>query len=277
MKLLFLSLALPLLTGCTWGLQVIKEVSIELTSHYGLRRATVIVEVPANFSASYRAYYEPRTPEECQSFVAGTGGHQTRSNEQRTENIQASPFNQTVKFKVPLTFHIGACTMNLSTVVTSIESVNKEGDSASLKVVSTSQRNPKIPASEKLIRRLCGPVLWVVPEHAKVKKLSVYLQCRNADQQWSLPDIDDSLKYDSDITVSIDELKRHPVRYVYRRTPNVRPRFRDNWREFDNGWKACVADWDWLGEESCDFRDPQFTKFLMPDGRQCTIYPGCTE
>ncbi|MBX9407442.1 hypothetical protein K5E40_17355 [Pseudomonas baetica] len=277
MKILIIIMTLPLLTGCSWGLLFIKEGAVQLSSHHGLRRATLIVEVPENYSASYKAYYKPRTAEECQIYSVGTGTYHTRGGIQKSEIIEASPQARTAKFKVPLTYHLGTCTMNLSSLNTSISSIiNKEQDSSSLNIVSARSKLSRQPAPEKLIRNLCGPSLWLIPEHAELKKLSVSLRCTTADQHWQIPD-DEPYGNDSDISISLDELKVTPIRYVYRRTSTVRPQISENWMKFDNGWKPCKADWKWLGEERCAYRNPQFTKFLMNDGRVCTIYPGCTE
>ena len=276
MKLFLLSLTMPLLTGCTWGLLFIKEGSMELTSHYGFRRATIIVETPANFYASYTAYYEPRTPEECQFYSVGTGGYYTRDGKQKSETSKTSDLEQTIKFRVPLTYHLGTCTMQLSRLKTSIESANNKGSSTSLKIINTTPKTNKNILREKIVRNLCEPSFVILTAHTDFNKLSMYLPCEIANEQWQRSE-PPSHQPDLYKVISLDELRRTPVRYIYRITQNERPLFPKNWRKSDNGWKPCAPISKSLGEGECSHSESIFTNFQTPDGRICTIYPGCTE
>ncbi|QVW25385.1 hypothetical protein KJF94_07380 [Pseudomonas hormoni] len=276
MKLLLLSLTLPLLTGCTWGLLFIKEGAMELTSHYGIRRATIIVETPANFYASYTAYYKPRIPENCQFYGVGTGGYYTRDSKQKFEKSETRNLEQAIKFKVPLTYHIGTCTMHLSGLKTEIESTNNRGSSTSLDIISTTQKTNKNTLGEKTIRNLCDPSFVIKAATNDIKKISMYLPCKKANEQWQLLE---NILHQPDLhkEISFDELRRTPVRYIYRITQNERPLFPKNWIKSESGWKPCAPISKSLGEGACSHSESKFTDFQTPDGRICTIYPGCTE
>ena len=56
-----------------------------------------------------------------------------------------------------------------------------------------------------------------------------------------------------------------------------RPSTIDRWVEFPNGWKRCMGDGFEDRYGFCKVDKNEFSHFLMPDGKKCTIYPGCTE
>lgn len=56
-----------------------------------------------------------------------------------------------------------------------------------------------------------------------------------------------------------------------------RPAGRDKWVKFPNGWKRCMGKSFEDPYAFCRGNHTDFSHFIMPDGRRCTIYPGCTE
>lgn len=76
---------------------------------------------------------------------------------------------------------------------------------------------------------------------------------------------------------ALDQLPGLTVRMNVRLAEKERPSMGDTWVEFANGWKRC------LGEGMDDVRGfcrgnySDFSEFIMPDMRRCTIYPGCEE
>ncbi|MNG30996.1 hypothetical protein D3C84_1167280 [compost metagenome] len=56
-----------------------------------------------------------------------------------------------------------------------------------------------------------------------------------------------------------------------------RPYMGDTWVKVPNGWKRCMGDNFEDQYAFCFGNYKDFSGFQMPDGRQCTIYPGCTE
>ncbi|KTC19192.1 hypothetical protein AO391_12185 [Pseudomonas marginalis ICMP 9505] len=70
-----------------------------------------------------------------------------------------------------------------------------------------------------------------------------------------------------------DQLSGKTVKMVLAVTKEETPYFGRSWLETPKGWKPCV-------ETKETFRcqaPPTFTDFKMPDGRNCTVYPNCTE
>ena len=76
---------------------------------------------------------------------------------------------------------------------------------------------------------------------------------------------------------TLDQLPGKTVKMKINLAEKERPSTGDTWVEVSKGWKKCMGK---------DFEDPyafcrgntqDFSQFMMPDGRRCTIYPGCTE
>lgn len=51
----------------------------------------------------------------------------------------------------------------------------------------------------------------------------------------------------------------------------------DTWVKVPNGWKRCMGKGFKDQYAFCYGSDKDFSSFIMPDGKSCTIYPGCTE
>lgn len=76
---------------------------------------------------------------------------------------------------------------------------------------------------------------------------------------------------------TLDQLPGKTVKMKIDLAEKERPSTGDTWVEVSKGWKKCMGR---------NFEDPyafcrgdtkSFSHFMMPDGRRCTIYPGCIE
>ncbi|AGZ34885.1 MAG: hypothetical protein ACOKSU_11525 [Pseudomonas sp.] len=76
---------------------------------------------------------------------------------------------------------------------------------------------------------------------------------------------------------TLDQLPGKTVRMNIRVGGEESPSWGDTWVKFPNGWKRCKG----RGPEDvrgyCNGNHTDFSEFTMPDGRRCTIYPGCEE
>ena len=76
---------------------------------------------------------------------------------------------------------------------------------------------------------------------------------------------------------TLDQLPGKTVKLKIKLADEERPAIGNTWLKFPNGWKRCMG----KGMEDqyafCRNSQKDFSRFLMPDGRSCTIYPGCTE
>ena len=73
-----------------------------------------------------------------------------------------------------------------------------------------------------------------------------------------------------------DQLAGKTVKLVLTEAKEELPYFDRYWIKTIRGWKPCKGNWGRDIEELC-VTPPQFKPFKMPDGRDCTAYPNCTE
>jgi len=76
---------------------------------------------------------------------------------------------------------------------------------------------------------------------------------------------------------TLDQLSGKTVRMRIKSADEERPAIGDTWVKVPNGWKRCMGDNFDDQYAFCFGNYKDFSGFQMPDGRQCTIYPGCTE
>ena len=76
---------------------------------------------------------------------------------------------------------------------------------------------------------------------------------------------------------TLDQLPGKTVRLKIKLADEERPGWGDTWVKFPNGWKRCMGKSFEDQDAYCFGNHKDFSSFKMPDGRSCTIYPGCTE
>jgi len=76
---------------------------------------------------------------------------------------------------------------------------------------------------------------------------------------------------------TLDQLPGKTVKMKIKFAEEERPAIGDTWVKVPNGWKRCMGDNFEDQYAFCFGNYKDFSGFKMPDGRQCTIYPGCTE
>jgi hypothetical protein len=76
---------------------------------------------------------------------------------------------------------------------------------------------------------------------------------------------------------TLDQLPGKTVRMKIRLDQEERPAIGNTWVKVPNGWKRCMGDNFEDQYAFCFGNHKDFSTFQMVDGRQCTIYPDCTE
>ena len=76
---------------------------------------------------------------------------------------------------------------------------------------------------------------------------------------------------------TLDQLPGKTVILKIKLADEERPGWGDTWVKFPNGWKRCMGEGLEDQRGYCHGNYTDFSSFLMPDGRSCSIYPGCTE
>jgi len=74
-----------------------------------------------------------------------------------------------------------------------------------------------------------------------------------------------------------DQLPGTTVKMHIKLADEERPGWGDTWVKVPNGWKRCMGKGFEDQRAYCNGNYTDFSGFQMPDGKQCTIYPGCTE
>ncbi|WP_434674596.1 hypothetical protein [Pseudomonas sp. R1-15] len=116
-----------------------------------------------------------------------------------------------------------------------------------------------------------GQCQWLFRTSGKPRVLRKILDCKKT-----------NLKGDVGIgrpfsAYTLDQLPGKTVRMRIKLADEERPYMKDTWVEFPKGWKRCMGDNFEDQYAFCFGNHKDFSGFQMPDGRQCTIYPGCTE
>ena len=76
---------------------------------------------------------------------------------------------------------------------------------------------------------------------------------------------------------TLDQLLGKTVKMKINLAAEERPYMGDTWVRFPNGWRRCMGKGFEDQYAFCRGNDKDFSHFIMPNGKQCTIYPGCTE
>lgn len=79
------------------------------------------------------------------------------------------------------------------------------------------------------------------------------------------------------VAYTLDQLRGKTVKLHIKLVEEERPYLSDTWVKVPDGWKRCMGKGFEDQYAFCNGNYKNFSGFIMPDGKQCTIYPGCTE
>ena len=215
-------------------------------------------ELPENFTISATTYYDAATGESCP-------GHKVIKSDQPKGT-------QLIELKLPLTEKVKGCSRVLKSVVLNIKGQwgKRELDMSLQKAALYIRDEPTettrpFPASGPLVFQ--GQCQWLFRTVGSRRFIRKILQCRALDANGV---VQKSLAGGSMLR---DGLAGRTVKLVLTEAKEEQPYFGRSWLETPKGWKPCI-------ETKETFRcqnPPTFTDFKMPDGRDCTVYPNCTE
>ncbi|MGE7955127.1 hypothetical protein ACQKQA_00770 [Pseudomonas sp. NPDC089530] len=100
-----------------------------------------------------------------------------------------------------------------------------------------------------------------------LRRIVKILDCKRMDESGVQPKAKPFVAY------SLDQLPGKTVRLKIKLADDEQPYYGRSWLKLSSGWKPCIETKETIRCQS----PPTFTDFRMPDGRICTIYPGCTE
>ncbi len=222
---------------------------------------TFQAEMPENFTANTTSFYGSAFGETC-------SGHKT---------ITSGEFKggQIAELTLPLTDSDRGCPVVLKNVLLNIEgkwgtreldmSLQKAGltirDEPSESSISFPSTGPLVFQSQcQWLFRTAGPDRYIIK----------ILKCRALDSNGNVQ------KKLAGGALQRGQLAGKTVKFVLTEADEEKPYFDRYWIKTIHGWKPCKGNWGRDIEELC-VTPPQFKPFKMPDGRDCTVYPNCTE
>ncbi|MDC7816774.1 MULTISPECIES: hypothetical protein [Pseudomonas] len=227
---------------------------------------TFQAELPEHFFVDGTAYYVAAPGEVCRA---------PSGEERRGPGRRYFPRTAQVDFKVPLTDTEHGCSMVLKRLELGIKGQWGKRDldmslqSAALLIDDESiATTPPLPTSQPLVfQRQCQWLFRTVGSKRVIRKI---LKCRAQDANGTVQ------KSLVGKTLPRHQLAGRTVKLVLTVAKEEQPYFDRYWIKTNHGWKPCKGNWGRDIEELC-VTPPQFKPFKMPDGRDCTVYPNCTE
>ena len=116
-----------------------------------------------------------------------------------------------------------------------------------------------------------GQCQWFFRTSGKTRILRKILYCKSTDAQGTVTQGRPFAAY------TLDQLPGKTVRLKIKLADKEKPYMGDTWVQVSGGWKRCMGDNFEDQYAFCYGNYTDFSTFRMPDGRNCTIYPGCTE
>lgn len=261
--LLLLAGALLGATGCRLAGAIAKESALTLTEHHGLHGFTLVGDLPAQFGLRATGWYGPsdKTRLHCQTMNIYSGDPMPRI-VTKSFDISVMPHPQEARRRIPLTYHVGACRLDLGRVELKIQGRYGEHPSQKTYIGSTFYLWEKIPGEEPDfdqdgVRRVDRQCSWRFYESKLHRTLSKSLAC------------------DGEATFYLQrrEARGKTVKLAIGVSPLEAPANTLSWIEVPGGWKPCVPKHEF--GIAC-LQPVQFKTFRMND-QTCSIYPGCTE
>ena len=116
-----------------------------------------------------------------------------------------------------------------------------------------------------------GQCQWLFRTSGKPRVLRKILDCKDTDATGALTRGRPVAGY------TLDQLPGKTVKMKIKLLAEERPYMGDTWVKVPNGWKRCMGKGFEDPYAFCRGNYKDFSHFMMPDGKQCTVYPGCTE
>ncbi|GLX91173.1 lipoprotein [Pseudomonas fragi] len=223
---------------------------------------TFQADMPENFTVSPMAYYDSASGEACSR-------HNLIQNEQ-PKGVRP------VEFKLPLTDTAKGCSMVLTKVVLHIEGqwgkreLDMSLQTAGLSIHDEPSESVRpFPESGPLVFQ--GQCQWLFRTVGSKRFIRKILQCRALDANGVVQ------KSLAGGALQRDQLAGKTVKLVLTEAKEEKPAVGDNWVKFPAGWKRCMGKGLDDAYGFCRGNTTDFKPFKMPDGRDCTVYPNCTE
>ena len=210
-------------------------------------------QLPANFAIRAQAHYG--VANSCD------GRSQTRSFERDFEDTPHA-----YRFRIPVSYRDGLCEMQLARVGLYIDGRygdkdwERTYDNGSLVLIDTLPKGaPGFDANGTLSKTAeCTWLFKMSTAISRKGEIDKLLLCVGAGA-----------------FIESTRLKNRTVRLDFKHRNRDQPYMAGHWLKTQHGWKPCTGRWNTEQEELCT-EPPQFRTFRL-NGRECTVYPNCTE
>ena len=227
---------------------------------------TFQADVPENFTVTGTGNYIPAPGETC----TGRSGKPFRVGRLHFKPDQPKTAHQ-VEFQVPLTDNEHGCSSVLHSLKLTIEGRWGPGRE------HTSQESANFSISDETSQQASTPQVfegqcqWLFRTMGPYRYIVKIPMCRalNANGDMEKRMIGGRLHR--------DQLADSTVKLVLSVAKIEMPYYKGWWIETPKGWKACTGVWGTQNEEPCTKPYKFLESFKMPGGRECTVYPNCTE
>ena len=227
---------------------------------------TFQADVPEDFTVTGTGNYIPAPGETC----TGRSGKPFRVGRLHFKPEQPKTAHQ-VEFKVPLTENKLGCSAVLHSLKLTIEGrwgPGREHTSQEFATFSISDDTSQQTSTSQVFKGQCQWLFRTMGPYRYIVKIP---KCR------ALNTNGDMEKRMIGGRLHRDQLADSTVKLVLSVAKEEEPAVGDNWVKFPTGWKRCMGKGldDRYG--FCRGNTTDFKPFKMPDGRDCTVYPNCTE
>jgi hypothetical protein len=229
---------------------------------------TFTADLPPDFAYQALAVYVPAKGETC--TVPGERNTEVGYNMKWRENYQPTA-------EIALRRTVSGCPLVISRIKLEINSAYGKtwrdvgGDIASVFIRDVVEDQYKSVFNDAGESAFYGECQWMFRTLGKPRILRKLLNCKTIDAQG------DRGRGQPFAAFTPDQLPGKTVKMHIKLADEERPGWGDTWVKVPNGWKRCMGKGYEDQRGYCNGNYKDFSGFLMPDGRQCTIYPGCTE
>jgi hypothetical protein len=230
---------------------------------------TLITELPPGFSIKGEASYVPRTGESCTvPLRTGRSYPGLKFFEQKLSNAA-----QTAHFEVPLTSNEGGCPLVIDNFAYEVDAkygpdfrnVGRAHTGISFRDGSV-ESSPPPPVL--VLQKQCK---WFFRTAGPKRYIAKILKCRPVETS------DQASDTDVKAPMQRAQFAGKTINVVFSIAKEETPYMGDTWVKFPEGWKRCMGKSLEDPYAFCRGNTTDFKPFKMPDGRDCTVYPACTE
>jgi len=230
---------------------------------------TLLTELPPGFSIKGEASYVPRTGESCTVPAREGRNHPGKKFYKQELSNEA----QTVHFQVPLISNEGGCPLVLDNFGYQVDAkygaarldLGRAFTGISFRDGSSESPSPPpvliLQKQCQWLFRTAGPDRYIV-KILKCKPVSTPIPANN-------PAVKGPMRR--------AEFAGKTIKTVFSVVKEETPYMGDTWVKFPEGWKRCRGKSLEDPYAFCRGNTTDFKPFKMPNGRDCTVYPNCTE